>query len=520
MRIKELRLRNFKQFRTLTMKCHDQLNIIIGDNETGKSTILEAIDLVLRGSVYSVDALGLENLLNHAAVTEFMQDSKSIKDLPELRIEVVLDDTENIEVNGRSNSAGSDANGLKLVCEIDYAYTEKVKDLLKKPHATFPYEFYSVKFSKFSDLPYAGHRERIVRHLFIDTARIDQANATQTYVRNRYESYTDDAQRAVYAMQYRSKKEEFNQTVLTTLNSGLGKDSFRVRTDAKANLEADLTIYRDDIPIFNRGKGMQNILKVKFGLSKAKESAQVVLLEEPENHLAYRLMKEQIEAIQKDQHVDQLFVTTHNNRISSRLGLDHCVMLCKDCVEPGYFDKLDPDTAKYFMKAPDSKALEFVLSPRVILVEGHAEYILLEKLYQSASQSTLDTDGVHVIAIGGKHFAHYMELAKVVGNKVAVILDNDGDGKVTCDDRFTEYGNLTNLKMFYDQNSSLRSFEYSMESVNADLCKKLFGNGKNGVVQYMLDYKTKVAMDLLKCAETVNCPAYIKDAVAWVRLST
>ena len=44
--IDKIRLINFKRFEDYTINPNDRINILVGDNEVGKSSILEAIDLV------------------------------------------------------------------------------------------------------------------------------------------------------------------------------------------------------------------------------------------------------------------------------------------------------------------------------------------------------------------------------------------------------------------------------------------------------------------------------------------
>ena len=45
--LKKLKLRNFKQFRDQTFDFNDNVNIIVRDNESGKSSVHEAIEIVL-----------------------------------------------------------------------------------------------------------------------------------------------------------------------------------------------------------------------------------------------------------------------------------------------------------------------------------------------------------------------------------------------------------------------------------------------------------------------------------------
>jgi hypothetical protein len=86
--------------------------------------------------------------------------------------------------------------------------------------------------------------------------------------------------------------------------------------------------------------------------------------------------------------------------ISSRLDLRKAILLGQRGKQ-ARLNKLPSDTAKFFMKAPDNNVLEFALSRKVILVEGDAEFILLDALYQKHARSTLKKDGVHVISVGG-----------------------------------------------------------------------------------------------------------------------
>lgn len=61
--ILKTKIKNFKKFREYEVQFDPKRNILIGDNEAGKSTILTAIELVLSGSRSKVDSLGIEACL-------------------------------------------------------------------------------------------------------------------------------------------------------------------------------------------------------------------------------------------------------------------------------------------------------------------------------------------------------------------------------------------------------------------------------------------------------------------------
>lgn len=47
MLVESLRLINFKKFKDHTFDFNDDVNIFVGDNNAGKSTVLEALEIVL-----------------------------------------------------------------------------------------------------------------------------------------------------------------------------------------------------------------------------------------------------------------------------------------------------------------------------------------------------------------------------------------------------------------------------------------------------------------------------------------
>jgi putative ATP-dependent endonuclease of OLD family len=89
--IKRLVLRNFKRFKALDLEFDPELNILVGGNEAGKSSVLQALDIVLSASRSKVEALGIETLFNAECIAVFMAGERKIECLPELLVEVYLD---------------------------------------------------------------------------------------------------------------------------------------------------------------------------------------------------------------------------------------------------------------------------------------------------------------------------------------------------------------------------------------------------------------------------------------------
>ncbi|GJL79973.1 MAG: ATP-dependent endonuclease [Nitrospinaceae bacterium] len=472
----------------------------------------------MSGSRSKVETLGLENLINTDTVNEFLASNKSYKDLPVMWVEVYLNEQNNPDLNGRNNTKKLDIDGLKLICEPIDDYGKEIEDILKEEEPNFPFDYYSIKFKTFSDEPYTGYR-RFIKHLLLDGSQINNEYATREYVKEMYRAKVKAKEKNKHQHEYRSHKIKFRDNVLFDLNDQLQSYKFSVATNTKSNLETDLTIIEEDIPIENKGKGRQCFIKTEFALqrSSAINPLDVLLLEEPENHLSHTNMKNLVNMIAeaKDK---QVIVTTHNSLICTRLDLRKAIMLNSSGGKSATLGQLSKRTASFFIKAPDNNVLEFILSEKVILVEGDAEYILMEALFKNTTGKELDSSNFHVISVGGTSFKRYLELGKLLNIKTAVIRDNDGDFQKNCVDRYKEYDS-ENVKVFSESDDTLKTFEICMYKKNKIVCDKLFATKdiKSSPQEFMLNNKAEAAFRLLESdsAELI-APEYIRNAIEWI----
>ena len=70
-KIKRMNIIGFKKFKKFNIEFNDDINIIIGDNESGKSTLLEAIDVVLLQKYRNYDKYIIKELLNRELISKF-----------------------------------------------------------------------------------------------------------------------------------------------------------------------------------------------------------------------------------------------------------------------------------------------------------------------------------------------------------------------------------------------------------------------------------------------------------------
>lgn len=512
--ITKIRIRNFKRFEDYTIVPNKHMNIFVGDNETGKSSLLEAISLVMNGTSKKQESINLYNLFNANAVRTFLESDQEYDKLPSLEIDLFFDGLIDPSFSGNNNiDKEKNAYGIRMISRPNVDYILEIKDIIHPGNKVFPFEFYETKFTTFGDSLYFMNRNK-PRSIYVDASKMSTSFSTDEYIRTIFRKYTESDKKI------RTKLlSEFNKYHASFANDNLksliadDNAKFVIKNSTLDEFENNLTILEEDINIANRGTGKQIIIKTQMALKKIDENIDVVLIEEPENHLSTTNLKKLVSDIESSQD-EQVFIATHSGYICSRLSLNNVFVLGFSGTAPTSLATLSSETAKYFIKAPSVGILDFSLSKKTILVEGPSEYMLFDKFYKKVADCSPEDDGVQIIAVRGLSFKRYMELGKFLDYKIAVVTDNDGDYE-GCMNRYRD--NVSSqIQVFSDCNNDERTFEIALYLCNKSFIDELFP-GKDDIIQFMLKNKTDVAYALLNSETDLVTPKYIEDAIEWIR---
>lgn len=522
--IKSLHIEGFKKFALLNMQFNEHMNILVGENEAGKSTILDALKTVLNQQYRNADKSVLRDLFNTQMVEAFKAEP-SVRTLPRICIEVelVLDPQQKNasyfygEVYGRREQQG-EKFGIRFECKYDEELGVGMEQSILE--GKIPYEYYALTWTTFANRPYQMIK-RPMNFLSIDTTNNASAPAFNYFNRTLFTSKYDDATKAKAKNEFRDKLvEAFDDLNLPALSD---KRKFGVDSK-KVILETVLSIYEDSIALENRGSGMESLIKTQIALDRA-SGLDVILMEEPENHLSFSTLRKMLEQISEQQESSQIIVTTHNNMIASRLNLNNVLWITEDGVKR--LAGVDEDVAKFFVKADDNAFLQLLLSKKVFLVEGATEFLLLPVFYQQITGNTIEKDGISVISCNGISYKRYLEIARATDKKIAVITDNDEKAyRISEAVSFNKTNSLQHIFMgasvdewtwevcIYKENKSVLD---GMISVQAGAEYKFHGKDYGGVLGKMLNNKVDVAYQMLTSGITFVVPQYVKDAVKWLR---
>ncbi|MEI4482622.1 MULTISPECIES: ATP-dependent nuclease [unclassified Phyllobacterium] len=542
MYIEKVKIKNFKCFEEwFEVDFNHGVNIIVGNNEAGKSTLLEAIHLCLTGMLngkYLRNELS-PYLFNRRAERAYL-DSIAVKkplDPPEIQIELFLggdgDALEDLRGNGNSEK-NDKARGLLFSIEFDKKYDGAYSELLKNQEInSIPLEFYQVQWSEFSRQP-AMVRTIPVKSALIDSTSTRVQSGSDMYISRIIKEFLDDKERVAISQAHRKLKDAFkadrnvgaiNEKLAEAAKISRKKVSISVDMSSHNAWENSLMTYIEDVPFHYIGKGEQCIVKTRLALSSRKNrEATVLLIEEPENHLSHSKLNQLISDISTDKSGKQVIITTHSSFVANKLGLDHLILLREAKVTR----IKDLAASDFFHKLPGYDTLRLVLSQKSILVEGDADELVVQRAYMDANGGKLPIDDeIDVISVG-LSFLRFLELAVALKIPVVVATDNDGD-IAALEKKYAKYKDVDYIKVCYDpvvdkgelvlggKPFNYNTLEPKLVKFNSvETFNTLFGTKHklDDLHRYMKNNKTECALAVFSSKTKIDYPKYILDAIA------
>ncbi|GAB5417011.1 MAG: AAA family ATPase [Crocinitomicaceae bacterium] len=551
MYIKKIVLNNYKCFKgEFTLELNKNLNILVGDNEVGKSTILEAIHLSLSGFIHGkylrteID----QSFFNKQVIDSYLETTNNGKSeaLPFLKIELFIDfedDSMNELFTGDFNSTKSKACGLMFTLKFDSdkyqdVYHELIKELRSDEQKinSIPIEYYEYGWRSFA------RKEIVPRSIPLKSSLVDSSsakyrNGSDVYISNIIKESLLPEEEVKIAQAHRKLKDVFAENndiklINQKINQGDVSDklvSLEVDLSTKTSWETSLITCIDGIPFHHVGKGEQAMVKTKLALKNKKtQTSNILLIEEPENHLSHSKLNKLINYIKNNNLDKQVITTSHSSFVSNKLGLKNLVLLNKENSTEKRFETritdLKGDTQKYFEKLAGYDTLRLILSSKVILVEGDSDELIVQRAFLDKYGSLPIENDIDVITVRGLAFKRYLYLAQSLGQKVKIVTDNDGDFQRNITNKYSEFVGVEGITIYADQDGELNSLEEQIVEANkpnlqllSDVLSK--GNKKRidpteiALLKYMKGHKTDSAFAIFDSERPIKYPPYILRAI-------
>lgn len=461
--ISELRVYNFRRFKSvdgapgLKITFHKGLNALIGENDSGKTAVIDALKLVLLTQSNEYIRPSDEDFykpVDGDACIEFKIDctiSGFTQNEAKNFIEYLsFNQTENgveytLELHYRAWKEGHRIYQELRVGDIDdgISIDGKARELLKtvylKPLRDAEREMSSGRGSRISQIllnhpVFKGKKEHTVLDIFRDANQ-------------RIEDYfTDDTDGKRILQTIRSNLESFS-------DKGQASDAELKTSDIQ--LKAILESLSLNAPEINPGLGELNLLFIAAELLLLKDDTdgglKLALIEELEAHLHPQAQLRLISYLQNEYNENdvQIIISTHSPILASKINLKNLILMKNGA---GY-DLAEGQTGLqkgdylFLQRFLDATKANLFFAKGIIMVEGDAENILIPVIADILGYP-LEKYGVSIVNVGSTAFLRYSGImvrrdGTDIGIPVSVVTDCDikpeyNTNPVTCEKEFNE----------------------------------------------------------------------------------
>lgn len=422
---------------------HEGVNVLIGENDSGKTAIVDAIRYVLKtqsGEYIQFDEKDFyQNIVDGTRKDEFKiecvfdglneQDSGLFwewlswnEDKTRYLLKVWLYVKRKDNVIMPTFSAGIEGQADRMDAEarelLKVVYLKPLRDAL-------------------TDMTH-GYKSRLAQilgaHELFKTQKDEHGDSIKHKLEKDYENLKT-------AIENYFKNGEDGERITIDINRFL-KEHFLLKGDPR---DAAISLTGGELPEILRlldlvmernksGLGTLNLLCIAAEMllfSNQKKGLKLALIEELEAHLHPQYQLRLIEYISSLQNNEQFILTTHSITLASKIELSKLIVL-KDKeaypMSPEY-TMMRPADYKFLERFLDATKANLFFAKGLIMVEGDAENILLPAL-ADLIESPLHKDGVSVVNVGSTAYKRYVNIFKRKDGKVfempiAIVSDLD-----------------------------------------------------------------------------------------------
>lgn len=528
-------MQGFRRFRQAEVALRPGMNVVVGDNEAGKSSLLEAVVAGLTGRVRAVgrrDYLPLA-VLNHGLIDEWLGNVRSengdAPPFPEAFIELYFaDDVVSADYQGTNNSKREDCRGVRLEIKFENLNPADLPGILEDVRAggPFPIEYYTTEWIAFSGQTLHPRASPLGSHL-IDATRIRLDSGSDYFIKTVVDTALGDQQQRSLAATFRRMKGDLADTGgVAQVNDALAAAAASVTTKTLSLLAADSSSlawtdavqpHLDALPFASAGMGESSRLKILLALGRKVDTSDIFLVEEPENHLSFSSLNTLIDTITRTVPDKQVLLATHSSFVTNKLGLENVILLSGDRAVS--LADLPDDTVRYFRRLSGYDTLRVLLCKGAFIVEGPSDDLVLQRFYLDAKGALPIRHGFDVIECRGLAFKRILDIAARVGRRVAVLTDNDGDYARRIG-AFTSFADYEHIKVFTSEDASLPTLEPNIVASN-DLAVLMNALGRtfadrDAAVDWMSKNKTEAAVRIFDADTPLEPPDYFRDALLWL----
>lgn len=406
----------------LKIEFNDNVNVLIGENDSGKTTIIDAIRYILR--TQSLEYVQIDE-------KDFYQDKDTGLRRSELKIECTFKGFTNAEAGhfiewlgfegqdyvlkvwlyarNKDNSiyqfvrAGIDAEGAYLEGDarnlLRVVYLKPLRDAL-------------------TEMTHGG-KSRLAQILKAHDVFKRENNPDGTEKSHQLEDHYNTLKSTVDDY-FNPETQNKGKIIVEKINELL-TENFLIKDDRNATIKltgsdlSDILKQLDLILESNKsGLGSLNLLCIAAELllfNEVKQGLKLTLIEELEVHLHPQYQLRLIDYINEKQDIGQFILTTHSTTLASKIKLENLIICKNEYAFPmGHkHTQLNESDYRFLERFLDATKANLFFAKGVIIVEGDAENLLVPTIAKLIDRP-LHKYGVSIVNVGSAAFKRYAKI--------------------------------------------------------------------------------------------------------------
>ena len=505
MYLSKLSIQNFRMFSDkVEVKFSKGLNLLVGENGCGKSTVIDAIRVLLSESEFSRKGVSEEDFhidyqtpssepsdcikISGFFFSELSEDQKVeyltwLTDTFDAKLNLEIQHTTNIRNVYKQNRWGGKSSGSifdwEPLNDIQCVYLPPLRDaeraLRSGRGSRLSRLIANLSEDKLKEL--RGHSK--LMPLEEDFNSFNSAVSQEEEIIHAKNLINESLEKAAGTVYSQKTAIQFNPLKYERII-----ESFQLLFFPNSTSEPSIDLFRS---LSENSLGYNNLIYIATilaefeGLKDKYTTPRILLIEELEAHLHPQLQIKLLKYLQEQAEKNdiQVIITTHSVSLASSVSIDNIISFNQtdsgSMIVPLCDCGLDDETRKFINRWLDATKSTLLFSKGNILVEGIAEAIVVPKLAQiylkrmcSAKKckvSSLEEAGISIINMNGIYFTRFMQLYN--GYKLNIPPKGEKESKTTYAER---------IKIFMKREGSYESSEYTKVSSIPQRCVALTDN--------------------------------------------
>lgn len=445
MYISKIKLDNFKSFKSIEINCNEKFNVIVGENNIGKSTLFEALSLWKYAYNTLIQAKNSKKFYkastNYYIPFSELNQIRLVNDddifysssLGSASIIITIKDAEvEFSLNIRFEKPGIKNSYLRVFNNENFEEFERFGKHIESKECSLKNAIFIYQTRPISTI--------YKNEPFYNNAQIEKKisiGKSHDVLRNKILK-TENAQSKKVTEKFERLEGRINRVLnndyLIRFKNNNRNDSEYVRITAQCSSHRELEISM-------MGSGFLQVVEIFSTIEyieKSKGEICLVLIDEPDSHIHSDLQSHLIDEL-KSHDESQIYVITHNDRLINKVDEGELFYLNKTVKNQGQLTALSIDNFSTVKEGLASALNEIENNNKpIILTEGKTDQKILEVAW---SKLYGDTQIPYSIISSGIHFDEESRtgsadtvrrsleyLANIVDHKVIGLFDNDREG--------------------------------------------------------------------------------------------